>query len=240
MVKKDPCLYLFLGEDALSKDTELKKIKDKFIPPDIRDFNLDVLYSKGLTLKKFQETLLCLPVQSRKRIVVIKEAERLREDVQEFILEYARKPLPQIILIFDVTRRDKQDKSGFIDSLCAYSQIHRFKETIRLDTFQLVRQIELKNADYALRILAQLLKEGERPERILGGLRYAWEKSNINHAESRKRIKLLVSCDADIKTGRMKPAFALERLIVSLSYLVRLCPVFVSGVISCGLRYWGG
>ena len=223
MVKKDPCLYLFLGEDVFSKDAELKKIKNRFIPQgNIRDFNLDVLYSKGLTLKKLQEMLLCLPVGSQRRMVVIKEAECLKEDIQEFILKYAKKPLAEVILILDVTRRDKQDKGGFIDSLVKYAQVYRFKETSHPDAFQLAHQIDLKNADYALRILAQLLKEGERPERILGGLRYAWEKNSISPLELKRRIRFLLNCDADIKTGRMKPAFAMERLIASLCYLNKI------------------
>lgn len=223
MVKKDPCLYLFLGEDVFSKDAELKKIKDRFIPQgDIRDFNLDVLYSRDLSLKKLQEMLLCLPVKSQKRMLVIKEAERLREDIREFILEYTGKPHTDIILVLDVTSRDNRDKAEFIDSLTRRAQVCRFKEESHPDTFQLARQIELKNADHALRILAQLLKEGERPERILGGLRYVWERDSLNSLESRKRIRFLLACDADIKTGRMKSAFALEKLIARLCYFNKL------------------
>ncbi len=62
----------------------------------------------------------------------------------------------------------------------------------------------------------RLLENGERPERILGGLRYAVEKTTYHPLESKKRLKFLLNCDTDIKTGRLKAEFALERLVVAL------------------------
>lgn len=38
----------------------------------------------------------------------------------------------------------------------------------------------------ALRILGQLLKNGEKPERIMGGLRYVWEK-DLTHPQELKK-----------------------------------------------------
>jgi DNA polymerase III delta subunit len=76
--------------------------------------------------------------------------------------------------------------------------------------------IESKRPDYALRTLSQLLKNGEKPERILGGLRYSFQRGPHTPLEIRKAIKLLLNCDITIKTGRLKPEFALERLVVKL------------------------
>jgi DNA polymerase III delta subunit len=70
-------------------------------------------------------------------------------------------------------------------------------------------------------VLNQLLKKGERPERILGGLRYSWENSIATPLETRRRLKALLNCDIDIKTGRLKADFALERLVVSLCSLAK-------------------
>jgi len=49
----------------------------------------------------------------------------------------------------------------------------------------------------------------------MGGLRYAWERG-VHPAEAKRRLRLLLECDIDIKAGRIKPEFALERLIVRL------------------------
>lgn len=218
-------VYLFIGEDSLSKDLELKKIKQEFLAKGTEQFNFDILYAKEIILKDLQETLLRLPVNpvrnkfsngvnNPKRIVVIKDAEHLKEDSKEFLLKYAKSPYKQVILILDISRIERKDE--FINSICRFTKIIRFKETRQLDAFTLNRQIELKRPDLALRVLNQILKDGERPERILGGLRYAWERGVAQPAEMKKRLKFLLNCDLEIKTGKLKPAFALEKLVISL------------------------
>lgn len=214
MVKNDPAIYLFLGQDSLSKDIKLKSIKQELLGSRIEQFNLDILYARELSLKDLQERILCLPVGAEKRLVVIRNAQGLKKELQEFILQYAKKPLRQIVLILDVSRYDSRDQ--FLNRMMRLSQVVRFKDDIRPDTFVLARQVGLKKADYALRTLNQLLNNGEKPEWILGGLRYATERDVVHPLDKRKRIKLLLSCDIDIKTGKLKPTFALEKLIISL------------------------
>lgn len=212
-------VYLFVGEDAPSKDIQFKKIKQEFLSKETEDFNLDILYAKGLSLKDLQARLLCLPLKSEKRIVALKDAQALREEVKEFILQYVKKPHKQVVFILDFGRQEKKDT--FINHLSGYSKTFRFKESIHTDAFALSRQISMKRPDYALKILNQLLKEGEKPERILGGLRYAWEKDIASALEVKRRLKLLLNCDLDIKTGRLKPNFALEKLVVGLCVLAK-------------------
>jgi DNA polymerase III delta subunit len=207
-------VYLFLGEDSLSKDIQFKCLKQEFLTAGLEQFNLDILYARELTLKDLQERILCLPVKDRKRIVVIKDAQSLKEDIKDFILVYVKKPNDKIVLVLDINRQDR--KNEFINSLFRYAKVYRFKETVPLDAFALNRQIALKRPDYALRVLSKLLEEGERPERILGGLRYAWERDAASPLETRRRLKALLNCDIEIKTGKIKPVFALERLVIKL------------------------
>ena len=212
-------IYLFIGEDSPSKDIQLKKLKQEYLVKGTEQFNLDVLYAKEIILKTLQETLLRLPVNNPKRIVVIKDAEYLKEDSKEFLLKYAKSPYKQVVLVLDISHIEKRD--DFINRIYKFTRIIRFKETRRLDAFILSRQIDLNRPDLALRVLNQILKEGERPERILGGLRYAWERSAAHPVEMRKRLKFLLNCDLEIKTGKLKPSFALEKLVLSLCGLTK-------------------
>jgi DNA polymerase III delta subunit len=207
-------IYLFLGHDNLSKDRQLKLIRQQSLTKETEQFNLDILYAKELNLKNFQERLLCLPVKSQKRIVVVKDAQHLKAEIQEFILKFAKSPAKYIILIFDFSDFDKKD--SFLNQLARFSKVFRFKEVFKPDTFMLGRQIALKKADNALRLLNQLLQDGEKPERILGGLRYVWERDAMSPLEARRRLRLLLNCDIEIKTGRLKPVFALEKLVINL------------------------
>lgn len=210
--------YLFIGQDNLAKDAQLKKIREDFLKKETAHFNIDSLYARDLSLKEIQEKLLCLPVDSPKRLIVVKGAENLKEDIKEFILRYLEKPYQQVILILDAGRYEKRDK--FFNQVSNYAKVIRFKEVQQADVFGLSRQIELRNTGGALRLLAQLLEEGERPERILGGLRYAWERDIAYSRTARKRMRLLLNCDVDIKTGRLRASFALEKLVMSLSVFV--------------------
>lgn len=207
-------VYLLIGQDIAAKETQLKKIKQESLPKELQDFNLDTLYAKEATLKDIQERLLAIPLKSAKRIMVIKDAHFLDAQSRNFLLSYAKKPHKQLVLVLDFERYDYKD--GFIKGISAHASLMRFKEITAPDTFALNRQIELRKTDYALRILNQLLKEGEAPERILGGLRFAWEKQDIRSQAARRKLKLLLNCDIEIKTGRLRPAFALEKLVVSL------------------------
>jgi len=219
MVNIEPWLYLLIGQDILAKDAALAKIKESYLAKKLTDFNLDTLYAKELSLKGLQERLLCLPINAKKRIIVIKDAQGLKEEVKKFLYNYCKAPLATIIMVMDISQRDSSN--DFINIISKFAKVLRFKEDVRTDTFMLFRAISQKKADNALKILNQLLKSGEKPERILGGLRYSCAKDALNLPETKKRLKLLIDCDIEIKTGRLKPDFALEKLVVSLCGLTK-------------------
>lgn len=210
-------IYLFVGEDAVSKDIQLKKIRQEFLEKDTEQFNLDILFAQDLTPKSLQEKILCLPVKSRKRIVVIRNALGLTKECREFLLGYLKNPYKEIVLILDIAGPDK--KNEFINRVYKYAKVLRFKETVQPDTFALNHKIQIGRLDIALRILNQLLVSGQRPERILGGLRFIWERDTSNSYDRKKKLRFLLDCDRDIKTGRLPPGFALEKLVVSLASL---------------------
>ncbi len=214
MVKKESSVYLFIGQDSLSKDIRLKKLKEEFLDPHTQYFNLDVLYAKELNLKGLQERLLCLPLRAKKRMVIIKDSQNLKEEIKEFIMKYVKKPLSKILLVLDINKYATHDE--FIKQISRYSQVCRFKEDVQLNTFGLSRAIDSKKSNYAIWVLSQLLRNGEKPERILGGLRYSWENNSADIFQARKKMALLLACDIDIKTGRIRPDFALEKLVVNL------------------------
>ena len=207
-------VYLLIGQEVQAREDQLRKIKQELLPKELQDFNLDTLYAKEATLKVIQERFLAIPLKSAKRVIVIKDAESLDEACRDFLLAYVKNPDKQLVLVLTLEHYDYQD--AFIKSVSRVAKVMRFKETANPDTFALSRQIELRKSDYSLRILNQLLKNGEAPERILGGLRYAWEKQGVQGLEARRKLKLLLTCDVEIKTGRLKPAFALEKLVIGL------------------------
>jgi len=210
----DNMFYLFVGQDSASKDVELEKIKQEFLPTEVKEFNFDCLYARELNLPQLQEALLRLPVRTKRRIILIREAEKLKENIKEYLEECLKKPLAHAVLILDVNKAQRNDL--FLRRIVPYVKLVRFKEREDLNTFRLSQEIDGKRVGHGLKTLNSLLANGEKPERIIGGLRYSWQKGYLPDQERSRRLRLLLRCDIDIKTGRLKPAFALERLVVGL------------------------
>ncbi|MFA6349333.1 MAG: hypothetical protein WCY12_00195 [Candidatus Omnitrophota bacterium] len=217
MVKKEISVFLFTGTDHAAKDAKLKELKRQFFNEQLDQFNSDLFYAKELFLQDLQEKILSLPLNSKKRIITIRSANLLKPVIKEFVIDFVKNNTGQTILVLDMDSCDKRD--GFVKDILPYVKLVSFQEEEQINTFTLSRQIELKRMDGALKILGKLLEDGEKPERILGGLRYAWERNTAAIPERKKRLKLLLSCDLDLKTSRMKTAFALEKLVVSLCSL---------------------
>jgi len=207
-------IYLFIGEDNFSKDTRLKRLKEEYFTRKSEQFNLDVLYAQEVSLRELQEKLLRLPFKAKKRLVVVKDSQRLKEEIKKFLLSYARKPYPHVVLVLDIQKYLFKD--GFTRQMSQASRVIRFRESAKLDAFALSRAIEGGKAHYCLDILRQILEEGEKPEQIMGGLRYVWDQDIRRPQKTKKRLRLLLDCDIAIKTGRLKAQMALERLVTQL------------------------
>jgi DNA polymerase III delta subunit len=221
MVKKEKPVYLFLGQDMLDqenssqKEKELNRLK-ALLPQKTRDFNLDILHcnDRSFSLKALQEKLLFMPTGAAARIVVVRKLQDAEQEVKEFILNYVKNPSSGIILVLDADKIER--KNAFIEGVSRYAEIRRFRIESQANTFTLSRLIEAQKPAEGLEVLHELLNNGEKPERIMGGLRASWIRYPADPLSLNRKLKILLQCDLDIKTGRIKPVFALERLIVNL------------------------
>ena len=208
--------YLFVGDDEFSKDIKLKKIKQELFLPQLESFNFEVLYSKDLDLKTLQEKLLLLPAKAKQRLILIKDIPHLSSDIKEFLLSFLKKPFSHVSLVLDA--RDIDEGEQFFNRISRLAKVINFRRLREINTFTLTDQIRYKRIKQAMRILSQLLLRGERPEMILGAIRYQIVRERLNLSERKRKLRFLLNCDIDIKTGRLKPKFALERLIIQLCH----------------------
>jgi DNA polymerase III delta subunit len=218
--------YLFVGEDEFSKDIKLQKIKQECFLPELESFNFEILYSKDLDLRALKTRLLLLPVnpafarkggvKANQRLILIKDAPGLRTDIKQYLLSWLSKPFPHVSLILDARRIDKRDQ--FFNRISTLIKLINFRQSREINAFTLARQITQKKIKPAMRLLRQLLLQGERPEKILGALRYQLHQERLDLTEKKKKLMFLLNCDIDIKTGKLKPELALERLLIRLCY----------------------
>ena|SRR3989338_1970554 len=216
-------LYLFIGEDESAKQEKIHSLKSEVLKKGFEDFNYEAFYAKELTLPALKEALSRLPVESPQRIMMIKDVFGLQDELKDYFTAQIEKLPKDLIIILEAAVIPKEE-SAFFNKISKYGKVIPFKTKERINAFGLARAIERKDADSALNMLVDLFRSGEKPERILGALRYQFVKSDSFSAapdslklkEKKEKVSLLLETDLNLKTGKVKPEFALETLVVKL------------------------
>lgn len=212
-------VYLFVGIDEISKERKLKILKKESLKDGQDIFDYERLYSKELSLPVLKDTFRRIPAVSKKRLVFIRDIDRLNDKCKEAILSYIKKPNNQLVLVLDT--QVTQLKDAFLRQVANSSKTIHFGSRRKLDTFVLADAIKRGKTVEALRIFSSLYSKGEHPIRILGGLVWSWKEMRrfLKKEVFAKGIKLFLETDTNIKFSRLKPEIAMEMLIVRLCFL---------------------
>lgn len=215
--------YLFLGEDDKERKNRIDSIKAVYLDNGLKDIDSEVVYSdnKQLSPPKFSEFLSYLPSSpSKKRIVHIKNIESLSEDNRVILIKYLKNPSKSVLLLLDSYKPNIDD--AFIKKLEPFVKIFNFRSKKKLGVFDLTDGIAQGKITDVLVVLNTLINSREKPENILGALRWKWEdmKENLSVEKFKQGLKLLLDTDIKIKNGRLNKELALEYLVIRLSYLL--------------------
>jgi DNA polymerase III delta subunit len=212
-------VYLFLGIDEISKERKIQQLKKELLKSNQEVFDYDRLHAKELTPASLKESIQRLPVFAKKRLIFIRDIEKLDVKCKEIILSLIKKPNSQLEVILDT--QITQLKDPFLRKIANSSKVLHFGSSKILNTFDLADAIERKNASEALRIFSTLYKKGEHPTRILGGLVWSWRnmKGLLRKDSFGKGIEFFLETDTNIKFSRLKPEMAMEILIIKLCLL---------------------
>ncbi|MFH1854425.1 MAG: DNA polymerase III subunit delta [Candidatus Omnitrophota bacterium] len=103
MPAKNTPAYLFLGEEDFLKEEELNKLKRKFLTESTRELNYNVFYAKekNFNVREMLDTLNTMPFLSKKRLVVLKDAESLLASARESTLFYLQNPRESTVFIVE-------------------------------------------------------------------------------------------------------------------------------------------
>ncbi len=94
-------VYLIYGEEDLLVDECVQAIVEKAVNSSIKGFNLDVMYGSNADAQDVVVHASSFPMMSDRRVVVVKEFEKLvaTEAARELITAYIKKPLESTCLI---------------------------------------------------------------------------------------------------------------------------------------------
>jgi len=93
-------LYLLYGEEPWFIDQLYRKIEETALGGAEPSFNLDVFYGPEVDSRVFLGAVRSYPVMAARRVVVVRDAQRIRKDQFERIADCFEKPVPSTTLIW--------------------------------------------------------------------------------------------------------------------------------------------
>ena len=103
-------LYLFYGEETYLIDEVIKKISSLLIDPNLKDFNCRIGYADEENSFNLIDEAKTLPFMGDKRLLVIKNIERLKKGDDEAFIRYCLNPSFSSCVIFIGVEIDKRRK----------------------------------------------------------------------------------------------------------------------------------
>lgn len=109
-------LYLFVGEEQYHHDQALRLLYDT-IDPGLRAFNISTFaigsdngFGSKTTAAHALDAARQMPMMSARRIVVIRDFDKIKEDEQELVLSYLKRPVTTTTVVFQAVAPDKRRK----------------------------------------------------------------------------------------------------------------------------------
>jgi DNA polymerase-3 subunit delta len=102
--KKFEPVYFFYGEEDFLIDEAVDSLIAGVLPEASRSFNLDILYGNEVDARDVVAHANSFPMMAERRVVVLREYERLDED--ELIHSYVESPCPTTVLVLVAKKTD--------------------------------------------------------------------------------------------------------------------------------------
>jgi DNA polymerase III subunit delta len=105
----DP-VYCFFGDDEFLKDARARELVDAAVDPATRDFNLEIRRGGELDAETLDSLLSMPPMLAERRVVVIREADKLKKDARALLERYLQRPAPDTVLVLLLAAGVKADR----------------------------------------------------------------------------------------------------------------------------------
>jgi len=105
----DP-VYLLFGDDDFRKDAAVRDLVNAAVDPSTRDFNFEMRRGGELAADTLDALLGTPPMLAERRIVVIRDVDKLRKDARAVLDRYLAKPASDLLLLLVAPAGAKLDK----------------------------------------------------------------------------------------------------------------------------------
>lgn len=94
----DP-VYYFFGEDDFLKEASVRELSETAVDPATRDFNLDLLHGGTVDAAQLDAALGTLPMLAERRVVVLRDVERLRKEARRVLESHLARPAQDRVVV---------------------------------------------------------------------------------------------------------------------------------------------
>lgn len=118
-------LYAIDGDDRLLVEEAVAEIKARALPKQAADFNFDLFIGKEATAQRILDAAGMLPAFAERRVVIVKDADKLDARTMEALIPYIKAPSPTTTLVFVADKLDARTKF--------YRALNTAKATLRFN-----------------------------------------------------------------------------------------------------------
>ena len=92
-------VYLFVGEEDHLKEKALRALKGSLLGEGTAELNYNVFYGNDSSAKEILDCAMTLPFLGERRLVVVKRADKLKQDDKKLLAAYTAKPQTTTCLV---------------------------------------------------------------------------------------------------------------------------------------------
>jgi DNA polymerase-3 subunit delta len=204
-------VYILHGEESLLIDEAMATLKAHALPKTAVDFNFDIFSGKSTTATKVADAARMLPAFAERRLVIVKDADKLKIDTLTDLQLYLEDPSPSTVLIFVGEKFDARTK--FYKSVKKAGTAIKFNHPDPRQLGSLIRQrakmMKVRLRDDAVRALSDSVGPN------LAGLVAAMEKVALYVGPDSNREITAEDVEAVVSHVREESIFALSDAIGS-------------------------
>ncbi len=151
-------LYFFFGDERFLLDENLKQLEEIALGEGLRDFNLNTFYGQEADAGQVRDAAETLPMMSQVRLVVLKEAQELKDKEWEQLMPLIETPVESTVFICVADKVDRRKKfiKRFMDKGVVVEFKRPFENQIPDFIAMIAKKHGLKIGDEALSVMHSL------------------------------------------------------------------------------------
>ena len=213
-------IYLLKGDDYQAKERKIDEIKNKILShPDAAKFDFENLDAAKVSSEDLKKSFMAMPVIIKTRLILIRNLQKASNHNQTLLTDFINDENSSATLICDCS---ESSRKGFITKIAQKAKVLEFSTGTKLNVFDMTKAMSSRHPKEALKILDQLMNEGNHPLQLMGGLVWFWgnSKNRMSADRFQQGLKELQEADLNIKRSRLHPEYTLEVLVTKLSLLI--------------------